>query len=146
VTRQQSRSTGITHHPQEVIPMAAVDNDTLVRDFVEAFNTKDADRLAPFLHEDIVFSNYGDGEVRGRDQVVQVWKGVFSNFEQVRFETVHQAVDRDVVIAEQIHGLALPCGPLAPIMNMAVYEISDGTIAAWRDYTNPGHARTLLRG
>ncbi|WP_301547881.1 nuclear transport factor 2 family protein [Micromonospora sp. C95] len=27
-------------------------NDTLVREFVEAFNTKDADRLAPYLHPD----------------------------------------------------------------------------------------------
>jgi limonene-1,2-epoxide hydrolase len=27
---------------------------------------------------------------------------------------------------------------------MAVYEIRDGRIAAWRDYTNPNHARALL--
>jgi limonene-1,2-epoxide hydrolase len=126
--------------------MAAIDNDKLVRDFVAAFNTKNADQLAPFLHEDVTFSNYGDGEVRGRDQVVQVWKGVFSNFEHVEFETVHQAVNGDVVIAEQVHGLALPGGPLAPIMNMAVYEIRNGTIAAWRDYSNPDYARTLLQG
>jgi limonene-1,2-epoxide hydrolase len=48
------------------------------------------------------------------------------------------------VIAEQVHGLALPGGALAPIKNMAVYEIRDGQIAAWRDYTNPNHARALL--
>ncbi|GAB3864954.1 hypothetical protein GCM10029963_76220 [Micromonospora andamanensis] len=35
-------------------------NDTLVREFVEAFNTKDADRLAPYLHPDVVFHAYGD--------------------------------------------------------------------------------------
>jgi limonene-1,2-epoxide hydrolase len=27
------------------------------------------------------------------------------------------------VIAEQVHGLALPGGPLAPVINVAVYEI-----------------------
>lgn len=47
------------------------DNDTLVREFVEAFNTKDSDRLAPYLHPDVVFQAYGDGEVRGRDAVLQ---------------------------------------------------------------------------
>jgi hypothetical protein len=39
------------------------DNDTLVREFVEAFNTKDSDQLAPYLHPDVVFHAYGDSEV-----------------------------------------------------------------------------------
>ncbi|GLZ48853.1 hypothetical protein Acsp06_50380 [Actinomycetospora sp. NBRC 106375] len=122
------------------------DNDTLVRDFVAAFTTKDAERLGEYLHPDVVFTSYGDDEVRGRDAVVQVWKNVFSSFERVEFETIHQAVNGDVVIAEQVHGLALPGGPLAPIRNMAVYELRDGKIAAWRDYTNPTFASTLLQG
>jgi len=29
-------------------------------------------------------------------------------------------------------------------MNMAIYEIVDGKIAAWRDYTNSAHAKKLL--
>jgi len=70
---------------------------------------------------------------------------VFDNFEQVKFETVHQAVNGDIVIAEQVHGLGLPGGKLAPVMNMAVYEIRDGKVAAWRDYTNPTYASSLLQ-
>jgi limonene-1,2-epoxide hydrolase len=124
----------------------ATDNDTLVREFVEAFNSKDADRLAPYLHPDVVFHSYGDGEVRGRDAVLQVWKGVFSTFGEVQFETVHQAVNGDMVIAEQVHGLALPGGRLAPVMNAAVYQIRDHKIVAWRDYTNPAYAAKLLNG
>jgi limonene-1,2-epoxide hydrolase len=123
-----------------------MDNDTLVRDFVDAFNTKDASRLAAFLHPDVVFQNYGEPEVRGLDAVVAIWRGVFRNFAEVKFSTVNQAVNGDVVLAEQVHGLALPGGPLAPIMNLAVYEIRDGKIAAWRDYGNPQYAMTLLRG
>lgn len=126
--------------------MSAIDNDTLVRDFVNAFNGKDAQALAPFMADDIVFINYGDGPIKGRDAVVALWRGVFRNFSQVKFETVHQAVNGDVVIAEQIHGLALPGGKLALIMNMAVYEIRDGKIVAWRDYTSPVHASSLLQG
>ncbi|MFI0467139.1 nuclear transport factor 2 family protein [Saccharopolyspora sp. 5N102] len=122
----------------------AEDNDTLVRRFLAAFNTKNADELAPYLHPEVVFLNYGDDEIHGREGVVNLWKAVFENFDRVEFETVHQAVNGDVVIAEQIHGLALPGGPLAPVMNMAVYEIEDGRIIAWRDYTNPAKARELL--
>lgn len=122
-----------------------IDNDTLIRDFVEAFNSKDADRLTPYLDPEIVFENYGEDPVQGRDAVVNIWRGVFRTFAQVKFETVHQAVNGDVVLAEQIHGLALPGGPLAPIKNLAVYEIRDGQIVAWRDYTNPAYASSLLR-
>ncbi|MCI2421705.1 nuclear transport factor 2 family protein [Saccharopolyspora sp. K220] len=124
----------------------SIDNDTLVREFVAAFNTRDTDHLADYLHPDVVFRNYGEDEVHGRDALLRVWKQVFANFEQVEFETVHQAVNGDVVIAEQIHGLALPGRPLAPVMNMAVYEIRDGKIAAWRDYTNVAYAAQLVTG
>ena len=122
----------------------STDHDVLVRDFVDAFAKKDASALAPFLHSDVVFRNYGDREVQGREDLLEVWAGVFETFEQVVFETVHQAVNGDVVIAEQVHNLALPGGQLAPVMNMAVYEIRDGKIAAWRDYSNPDYARQLL--
>ncbi|WP_250032341.1 nuclear transport factor 2 family protein [Paractinoplanes maris] len=120
-------------------------NDALVRDFVEAFNTKNADELSRFLADDVVFQNYGEDAVHGRESVIDLWRGVMRAFPQIRFETVNQAVDGDVVLAEQVHGLGLPGGPVAPIMNLAVYEIRDGKIAAWRDYSNPEYARRLLQ-
>ncbi len=125
--------------------MTTTDHDTLVRDFVAAFDARDADALAPFLTDDVVFTAYGDQPVAGREAVLALWKGVFANFAEVRFETVHQAVDGDIVIAEQVHGLALSPGRLAPVRNMAVYELRDGKIAAWRDYTNPAYASSLLQ-
>ncbi|XVV16668.1 nuclear transport factor 2 family protein [Actinoplanes sp. CA-131856] len=121
------------------------DNGTLAREFVAAFNTRDASKVGAFLHPDVVFENYGEPPVKGRDAVVRIWHGVFQNFAQVKFETVNQAVDGDVVLAEQVHGLALPGGKLAPIMNLAVYEIRDGKIVAWRDYSNPQYAMKLLQ-
>ncbi|MEV0891563.1 nuclear transport factor 2 family protein [Promicromonospora sp. NPDC050262] len=119
-------------------------NDALVREFVDAFAKKDAALLGSYFADDIVFENYGDPEVRGRADLVAMWAGVFRTFVGVRFETLHQAVDGDVVIAEQVHGLGLAGKPLAPIRNLAVYEIRDGKIAAWRDCTNPLEAKRLL--
>lgn len=119
-------------------------NDSLVRELVAAFEKKDAALLGSWFADDIVFESYGDPVVRGRADLVAMWAGVFRNFAEVRFETLHQAVDGDVVLAEQVHGLALPGGRLAPIKNLAVYEIRDGKIAAWRDYTNPLEAKRLL--
>ena len=46
----------------------------------------------------------------------------------------------------RIHHLDLPDRPSAPVMNPGVYELSDGLVTAWRDYTKPVYARELLRG
>ncbi|HWS66244.1 MAG TPA: nuclear transport factor 2 family protein, partial [Steroidobacteraceae bacterium] len=86
-----------------------------------------------------------DAEVRGKDKVLDLWKRVFGMFEVIRFETLHQAVNGDVIIAEQMHGLSLPGKSLAPIKNMAIYELQAGKIAAWRDYySDSAFNRTLL--
>ncbi len=121
-----------------------VHNDTFIRQFIETFEKKDAALLGPFFAEDIVFENYGDAEIQGRDQLIDMWANIFRNFAQVRFETINQAVSGDLVIAEQIHGLGLSGKQVAPIKNLAVYEIRDGKIAAWRDYTDQQKARRLL--
>jgi hypothetical protein len=68
---------------------------------------------------------------------VAMWADVFTNFPRVEFQTLTEAVNRDVVIAEQIHGVGLPGRPLALIRNMAVHEMRDGKIAAWTDCTDP---------
>jgi limonene-1,2-epoxide hydrolase len=69
---------------------------------------------------------------------------VFANFETVRFETLNQAPNGALVLAEQIHHLGLAGRTPAPIRNMAVYEVHDGLITDWRDYTDSKHARRLL--
>ncbi|ROO87749.1 limonene-1,2-epoxide hydrolase [Actinocorallia herbida] len=122
----------------------ARDHGTVIREFLDLFARKDAAELAPYFAEEIVFENYGSPVIRGRDQVVGLWDGVFSSMERVEFTTLRQAVDGDTVIAEQIHGLALPGRPLAAIRNMAVYRMRNGQITEWRDYTNAEYARTLL--
>jgi limonene-1,2-epoxide hydrolase len=119
-------------------------NSQVIVDFLATFAQKDASKLGPFFHQDVVFQNYGEGEVRGRDNLVAVWEGVFRNFEQVEFTTLHSAVNGDLVIEEQVHGFGLPGRKLAPVKNMAIYRLQDGQIIEWRDYTNSEYARTLL--
>jgi limonene-1,2-epoxide hydrolase len=120
------------------------DNGAVIEEFIAQFAHRDASKLAPYFDEDIVFENYGDPVLKGRDRLVSMWAGVLSNMERVEFTTVNQAANGDVVIAEQIHGLALPGRKLAPIKNMAVYRLRDGRIVEWRDYTNSEYARTLM--
>ncbi|QDZ17012.1 nuclear transport factor 2 family protein [Humibacter ginsenosidimutans] len=116
----------------------------VVTGFVAAFGTREAARLAPYLHEDIEFQAYGDAPVHGRDAVLAIWAGVFASMAAVEFRTLNRATNGDLVIEEQVHGLGLPGRPVAPIRNMAVYRVQHGRIIEWRDYTNPEYARTLM--
>lgn len=119
-------------------------NGELISAFLALFQDRDAGRLGPYLHADVVYVNYGDPEVHGREAVLSSWRGVFATMERAEFTTLHQAINGDTVIEEQIHGLALPGRALAPIKNMAIYRIQDDQIIEWRDYTNAEYARTLL--
>jgi limonene-1,2-epoxide hydrolase len=119
------------------------DNQNIVREFVEAFEQRSAEKIAPFLHDDIVFVNYGDPPVHGKAAVLKLWEAVFSMFAYVRFEILHQATEQSVILSEQIHFLGQAGKTPAPIRNMAAYEIKDGLIAAWRDYTDSNEARRL---
>jgi limonene-1,2-epoxide hydrolase len=102
------------------------------------------DRLAPFLHPDIEFQAYGDAPVHGREAVLRLWGGVFAAMGEVAFSTIHQAVNGEIVLAEHVHGLALPGRQVTEIKNMAAYRVRDGFIDEWRNYTNPECARTLM--
>ena len=75
------------------------ENDKLIRDFMNAFEKKDVKVLEEFFHPNVVFRNYGDKEVRGREALLKVWSHVFGMFERVRFETVNQATNENIVIS-----------------------------------------------
>ena len=118
--------------------------EDLIRQFVASFESKDAGWLGTFFHEDILFAKYGDPEVRGKAEVVKAWERFFSMFDTVRFETLNQAINGSVVLAEQFHHLALEGRESAPIRNMALYEMRDGRIGVWRDFTDSKYATQLL--
>lgn len=121
-------------------------NGELIRRLVGVFEKKDTDRMKPFFHPDVAFENYGFPKVKGLTGLLALWGKVFQQFETVKFETVHQAASGNFVLAEQVHYLGLKGKKAAPIMNMAIYEIQEGKIVAWRDYSDATYNRKLLEG
>jgi limonene-1,2-epoxide hydrolase len=119
-------------------------NSEMIQRFISTFEKRDATLLRPFLQPDIVFRNYGQPEIKGREPLLAFWRGVFEHFEALRFETANQAVNGNIIIAEQIHYLTLPGKKPVPIMNMAIYKLQDGMISAWRDYSDSAYTRKLL--
>ena len=65
--------------------------DDIIKDFLTCFEAKDADRLASFLHPDVVFLNYGDPEVRGKNAVGETWSRLFSSFGALRLDLMTES-------------------------------------------------------
>jgi limonene-1,2-epoxide hydrolase len=61
-----------------------------------------------------------------------------TDHETIHFETVHHALHGDDAIAEQIHGLGLLGKTPMPVVNMAIYQMRNGKIAAWHDSNKVG--------
>ena len=118
--------------------------EAVIDGFLAAFASKDVENLRPYLDPDIEFFAYGDAPTRGSEAVLAIWRSVFASMAHVDFTTVHRAVNGEWVLEEQIHALGLPGRSVAPIGNMAVYQVRDGRITQWRDYTDSAYARTLL--
>jgi hypothetical protein len=61
-------------------PHPVLDPNALVHSFVGAFATEDTSQLSRHLRPEVVFRDYGDGEVHGRDALLQGGAGVFTKF------------------------------------------------------------------
>jgi len=110
-----------------------VDNEKIVRDFIEAWSRLDAEELSGFFAEDGVYHNMPMGPVAGRENVKQMIAGFIGAWTETEWDVLNLISAGDVVIAERLDrtkagdkGVDLPC--------TGVFEMEGGRIKIWRDY------------
>lgn len=110
-----------------------MDNEKIVRDFIDAWSRLDAKELAGYFAEDGVYHNMPTGPVTGRDDVERMIAGFIASWTETQWDVIHLLSAGDVVIAERLDrtkagdkGVDLPC--------TGVFEMKDGKIQVWRDY------------
>jgi limonene-1,2-epoxide hydrolase len=115
----------------------AVDNETIVREFIEAWSRPDPDELSAYFTEDGVYHNMPSGPVGGRENVKRMIAGFIGPWTETRWEILHLVSSGDVVIAERLDrtragdkAVDLPC--------TGVFEMENGKIKVWRDYFDLG--------
>ena len=70
----------------------AIDREALQRDYVDAWNARDADRIASFFSEDATYDDRGAGEVaRGPAAIRAHAARLHAAFSDLRFELVRSA-------------------------------------------------------
>jgi limonene-1,2-epoxide hydrolase len=114
-----------------------VNNESIVREFIEAWSRLDPKELAGYFTEDGVYHNMPTAPVRGRENVEKMIAGFSASWTETRWEILHLMSRGDVVIAERVDrtklgdkSVDLPC--------TGVFELENGKIKVWRDYFDLG--------
>ena len=112
-------------------------NSEIVREFVEAWSTLDADKLADYFTEDGCYYNMPTQPVKGRDAVRGFIQNFLANWTETQWDILNMAEAGDVVFCERLDrtktssgNVDLPC--------LGVFEMQDGKIREWRDYFDLG--------
>ncbi len=114
-----------------------MDNERIVRDFVDAWSRLDPEELSRYFAEDGIYHNMPTGPVAGRENVKNMIAGFIATWTETSWEILHLVSAGDVVIAERLDrtragekAVDLPCA--------GVFELENGKIKVWRDYFDLG--------
>jgi limonene-1,2-epoxide hydrolase len=110
-----------------------VDNEKIIREFIEAWSRLDPEELSSYFTEDGVYHNIPTAPVAGRENVRQMIAGFIGPWTETEWEIRNLISAGNVVIAERLDrtkagkkSVDLPC--------TGVFEMEGGKIKVWRDY------------
>jgi len=106
----------------------------IVNDFIEAWNTKDLDRVMSFFADDCVYHNIPVDPVKGLEAIRGVVQGFAGAAKEIEW-TVHQIAESEsgVVLTERTDKFLFG-EKWVSLPVMGAFEITNGKISAWRDY------------
>jgi limonene-1,2-epoxide hydrolase len=112
----------------------ASENLETVRGFCDAFSRRDPGEILDFFTEDAVYHNMPMPPVQGKAGIKTVLDMFLKPAESVEFIVLKIAEGNDgAVLTERLDKFALG-GKNIELPVMGVFELTDGKIAAWRDY------------
>jgi limonene-1,2-epoxide hydrolase len=107
-------------------------NDRLVRDFMTAWERRDADFIVGCFTNDAVYHSMPLSPIEGK-QAIADWVRGFEATKPGHLEVHHQIAAGDVVMNERTDRIVLNGHPVTlPITG--VFEMHGGKIRAWREY------------
>ena len=112
--------------------MSEAENIELIRRFCAAWTEPNVPEIIDFFTEDAVYHNMPVQPVQGKDAIKGVIEQVLASFEKADWQINQIAASGDVVLTERIDRFIGEKTIELPVMG--TFEISDGKIAAWRDY------------
>jgi limonene-1,2-epoxide hydrolase len=110
------------------------ENQRIVRQFIEACNANDLDRILGFFTPDCVYHNIPVPAVKGTDAIRNVLQGFMSSASEVDWVVHHIAESGDGTVLTERTDRFLMGDKWVELPVMGSFELRAGKIAAWRDY------------
>ncbi len=111
----------------------ATDNITIIREFIEAWSTLDADRLAEYFTEDGIYHNMPTQPVSGKENVRTFIQNFLATWTETQWDVLNILGEGNLVIAERLDRTKTSLGDV-DLPCTGVFEMEDGRIKVWRDY------------
>ncbi|UJL28731.1 nuclear transport factor 2 family protein [Mycolicibacterium vanbaalenii] len=108
--------------------------DAVVTEFCAKWTTPDPQELATYFTEDGVYHNIPMTPVVGRDAIAAFITEFTSMVDGIDFRVHRQISSGNLVFNERTDVMRFKDGRELPLPVAGVFEITDGRIAAWRDY------------
>ncbi len=112
-------------------------NETVIREFIQAWSRLDPVELAGYFTDDGIYHNKPIAPVQGREKIEEFIRGFLSSWTETDWDIVNIIAEGDLVVAERVDrtktqekSVELPC--------VGVFELKDGKIKVWRDYFDLG--------
>lgn len=121
-------------------------NETLVRDFLSAFDAIDLERIMTFFADDAVYHNIPVQPVQGTAAIRAVLQGFMGMASEVNWVVHAIAETPDGVVLTERTDRFLVRGKWIELPVMGSFTIRGGKIAAWRDYFDMKQFQDQLAG
>ncbi len=116
--------------------------ETVTR-FCEAWKDVELDRIVDFFSDDAVYHNIPLDPITGRAAIRDAIAGFTAGVDRIEFEVRYAAANGNVVLTERVDRFFSPDRTIElPVMG--TFEVTDGSITAWRDYFDLNQFMTQL--
>lgn len=114
-------------------------NDTMIREFLAAWERRDTDFIVDCFRDDGVYHAVPLAPIVGKE-AIRAFVAGFAGVPPGRLEIRHQVASSSLVLNERIDHLTMNGRPVTlPICG--VFEMEAGRIKAWREYFDLGPVR-----
>ena len=108
---------------------------SIVQEFCDTWATGDLDAIVAFFTDDATYHNIPVAPVNGKDAIRATIAGFTTGVKQVEFKVLHIAAAGDVVLTERVDVFDFGAAKIElPVSG--TFELRDGKISAWRDYSD----------
>ncbi len=113
--------------------------DSVLR-LIDACNRIDMDAIIDCFTDDAVYHNIPMAAVQGKAAIRETLATIMGDSEAVQWDVLNIADEGGVVLTERVDKFRIN-GTWAEIPVMGVFEVSNGNVAAWRDYFDMGQVQ-----